>query len=63
MKKPLLALQMTIELPLKAGGTFGWKVLDLAALIQYYASNSEMYRTFLRHTVSKLHTAIQCNYP
>lgn len=52
MKKPLLELQMTIELPLKAGGTFDWKVLDLAALIQYYASNSDIYRTFLRHAVS-----------
>jgi hypothetical protein len=53
MKRPLLALQMTVELPLKAGGTFNWKVLDLAALVQYYATNSELYRTFLRHAVTK----------
>jgi hypothetical protein len=52
MKRPLLALQMTVELPLKAGGTFNWKVLDLAALVQYYATNSELYRTFLRHAVT-----------
>ena len=52
MKKPLLELQMTVELPLKDGGTFGWKVLDLAALVQYYATNSEKYRTFLKHAVS-----------
>lgn len=52
MKKPLLELQMTVELPLKAGGTFDWKVLNLGALIQYYASNSDMYRTFLRHAFS-----------
>ena len=53
MKKPFLEMQMTVELPLKDGGTFGWKVLDLAALVQYYATNSELYRTFLRHAVTK----------
>ena len=52
MKKRLLALQTAVELPLKDGGTFFWKVLDLAALVQYYATNSELYRTFLRHAVT-----------
>lgn len=53
MKKPLMEMQMTIELPLKDGGTFGWKVLDLAQLVQYYATHSGLYRTFLRHAVTK----------
>ena len=53
MKKPLLEMQMTVELPLKDGGTFGWKVLDLAQLVQHYATHSGLYRTFLRHAVTR----------
>ena len=52
MKRPLMAMHLDVELPLKAGGTFNWKVLDLAALVQYYATKSESYRTFLRHAVT-----------
>ena len=52
MKRPLMAMHRDVELPLKAGGTFNWKVLDLAALVQYYATKSELYRTFLRHAVT-----------
>ena len=52
MKKPLLEMQMTVELPLNDGGTFGWKVLDLAQLVQYYATHSGLYRRFLRHAVT-----------
>ena len=49
MKKPLMELSVSVQLPLVGGGTFSWKILDLAALVQYYAANSPLYRSFLQH--------------
>ena len=49
MKKPLMALKITVQLPLVGGGSFDWQVLDLAALIHHVASSSTLYRSFLQY--------------
>ncbi len=49
MKKPLLDLAISVKLPLKNGKVLNWQVLDLANLIQYYCTRSELYRLFMRH--------------
>lgn len=42
-------MQISLDLPLKSGGVFKWRILNVALLIQHYAEQSELYRRFLRH--------------
>lgn len=60
MKKPLMKLSVSVQLPLVDGGIFSWKVLDLAALIQYYAANSPRYRSFLQHAYENHRLPFNC---
>ena len=53
MKLPLMEMAVTVELPLKGGSTFGWKVLDAASLMQWYAEHVPQYQTFLRHATCR----------
>ncbi len=44
-----MEMAVTVSLPLKGGGTFGWKILDAASLVQFYAENVKQYQSFLLH--------------